>query len=187
MSVSGVSSNFFQSNLTQGAQNKFQQIQSQFQQLGKDLQSGNLSQAQQDFATLTQELPSSQQQTGAATSTSSIAQAFKTLGQDLQSGNLSAAQQDFAAIQQNAQQASGSAPGTSQPSSSRHLTPASRAPVRSRKPLERSAKPCNPAISPPRSKPTPRFSRICSSTCRAPAPARPAPRPPHYAHRAQSA
>lgn len=112
MSVSGVSSsNFFQSNLAQGAQNKFQQIQSQFQQLGKDLQSGNLSQAQQDFATLTQELPSSQQQTGAATSTSSVAQAFKTLGQDLQSGNLSAAQQDFAAIQQNAQQASGSAHG----------------------------------------------------------------------------
>ena len=112
MSVSGVSSsNFFQSNPAQGAQNKFQQIQSQFQQLGKDLQSGNLSQAQQDFATLTQELPSSQQQTGAATSTSSVAQAFKTLGQDLQSGNLSAAQQDFAAIQQNAQQASGSAHG----------------------------------------------------------------------------
>ena len=112
MSVSGVSSsNFFQSNLAQGAQNKFQQIQGQFQQLGKDLQSGNLSQAQQDFATLTQELPSSQQQTGAATSTSSVAQAFKTLGQDLQSGNLSAAQQDFAAIQQNAQQASGSAHG----------------------------------------------------------------------------
>ena len=112
MSVSGVSSsNFFQSNLAQGVQNKFQQIQSQFQQLGKDLQSGNLSQAQQDFATLTQELPSSQQQTGAATSTSSVAQAFKTLGQDLQSGNLSAAQQDFAAIQQNAQQASGSAHG----------------------------------------------------------------------------
>lgn len=109
MSVTGVSSsNFFQSNVAQSAQNKFQQIQSQFQKLGQDLQSGNLAQAQSDFATLTQELPNAQQQTGAATSTNSIAQAFKTLGQDLQSGNLSAAQQDFAAIQQNAQQASGS-------------------------------------------------------------------------------
>jgi protein subunit release factor A len=112
MSVTGVSSsNFFQSNLAQGAQSKLQQIQSQFQQLGQDLQAGNLTQAQSDFATLTQELPASQQQTGAATSTNSVAQAFKTLGQDLQSGNISAAQQDFAAIQQNAQQASGAGHG----------------------------------------------------------------------------
>ncbi len=109
MSVTGISSsNFLQSYLTQSAQTKFQQIQSQFQQLGQDLQAGNLAQAQSDFATLTQELPSAQQQTGAATSTSSIAQALQTLGQDLQSGNLSAAQQDFATIQQDAQQSSGS-------------------------------------------------------------------------------
>ena len=109
MSVTGVSgSNFFQSYFTQSAQNKFQQIQSQFQQLGQDLQSGNLAQAQADFATLTQELPSAQQQSSAATSTSSIAQAFQTLGQDLQAGNLAAAQQDFATIQQDAQQASAS-------------------------------------------------------------------------------
>src|SRR5271170_944903 len=111
MSVTGISSsNLLQSYFTQGAQNKFQQIQSQFQQLGQDLQAGNLAQAQSDFATLTQELPSAQQQTGAATSTStsSVAQAFQALGQDLQSGNLSAAQQDFATIQQDAQQASGS-------------------------------------------------------------------------------
>jgi len=110
MSVTGVSSsNFFQSNIAQGAQNKFQQIQSQFQQLGQDLQSGNLARAQSDFATLTQELPQTQQRSGAAagTSTSAIAQAFQTLGQDLQAGNLSAAQQDFATIQQDAQQASG--------------------------------------------------------------------------------
>jgi len=109
MSVIGISgSNFFQSYFTQSAQTKFQQIQSQFQQLGQDLQSGNLAQAQADFATLTQELPSAQQQSGAATSTGSIAQAFQTLGQDLQAGNLSAAQQDFATIQQDAQQASAS-------------------------------------------------------------------------------
>ncbi len=110
MLVAGVSSsNFFQPSIAQGVQNKFQQIQSQFQRLGQDLQSGNLTQAQSDFATLAQELPQTQPQSGAGagTSTSAIAQAFKTLGQDLQAGNLSAAQQDFATIQQDAQQASG--------------------------------------------------------------------------------
>ncbi len=108
MSVTGISgSNFVQSYFAQAAQNKFQQIQSQFQQLGQDLQSGNLAQAQADFATLSQELPNAQQQSSAATSTNSIAQEFQTLGQDLQAGNLSAAQQDFATIQQDVQQTSG--------------------------------------------------------------------------------
>ena len=121
MSVLGISSsNALQTSFAQGAQNKFQQIQSQFQKVGQDLQSGNLSQAQADFATLTQELPSSLQSAGSTTgsttgSTSApantIAQAFQTLGNDLQSGNLSAAQQEFAAIQQAAQQNSAQAQG----------------------------------------------------------------------------
>jgi outer membrane protein assembly factor BamD (BamD/ComL family) len=103
MSVTSVAtSSLFQPYVTQGVQNKFQQIQSQFQQLGQDLQAGNLTQAQQDFAALQQNLPNAQQQSG--TTTSGIAQAFEALGQDLQSGNLAAAQQDFAAIQQDAQQ-----------------------------------------------------------------------------------
>ena len=110
MSIAGISaSNLFQSNFAQAAQDRFQQIQSQFKQLGQDLQSGNLTEAQADFATLAKELPQtqppsqSQSATGASTTTSAIAQAFKALGQDLQAGNLSAAQQDFTAIQQNAQ------------------------------------------------------------------------------------
>lgn len=74
--------------------NQFQQIQRDFQQLGQDLQSGNLSQAQQDYATLTSALPSNQQQN----SNSLIAQAFEQLGQALQSGDLATIQQD---IQQN--------------------------------------------------------------------------------------
>ena len=59
MSIAGIasSSNVFQSTIAQQTQNRFQQIQSQFQKLGQDLQSGNLTQAQSDFATLTQELP----------------------------------------------------------------------------------------------------------------------------------
>jgi hypothetical protein len=119
MSVSGVSSTDpLQNSLAQGAQIKFQQIQSQFQKVGQDLQSGNLAQAQSDFATLTQGLPNSQQSTAAATtaaapttSTNTLAKAFQTLGQDLQAGNLSAAQADFATIQQDAQQTSGQAQG----------------------------------------------------------------------------
>jgi hypothetical protein len=105
MSIAGISaSNLFQSNFAQAAQDRFQQIQSQFKQLGQDLQSGNLTEAQADFAALAKELPQTQPQsesaTGASTTTSAIAQAFKALAQDLQAGNLSAAQQDFAAIQQ---------------------------------------------------------------------------------------
>ena len=115
MSISGVSSsNVFQASVAQGAQTKFQQIQSQFQKVGQDLQSGNLTQAQADFATLSQELPSSQQ-AGAATTTgptNTLAKAFKALGQDLQAGNLAASQTDFATIQQDAQQqSSGQAQG----------------------------------------------------------------------------
>ena len=108
MLVTGVSSsNFFQPTVVQGVQNKFQQIQSEFQQLGQDLQSGNLSQAQVDFAALTKDLPTAQPPSaGGSTTTNAIAQAFQTLGQDLQAGNLSAAQQDFAAILQGAQQKS---------------------------------------------------------------------------------
>jgi hypothetical protein len=112
MLVTGVSSsNFFQPTVAQGVQNKFQQIQSQFQQLGVDLQSGNLSQAQVDFAALTKDLPTAQPPSaGGSGTTNAIAQAFKTLGQDLQAGNLSAAQQDFAAIQKSEQQRSNQHP-----------------------------------------------------------------------------
>src|ERR1700720_440869 len=110
MSVSGISSSDpLQTSVAQGAQNKFQQIQTQFQKIGQDLQSGNLTQAQADFTTLSQQLPSSQQ---AANSTSAgppstLAKAFQTLGQDLKAGNLAASQADFATIQQDAQQQNG--------------------------------------------------------------------------------
>lgn len=114
MSISGVSSDVFQASVAQGAQNKFQQIQSQFQKVGQDLQSGNLTQAQADFATLSQELPSAQQAGGSTTTgpISILAKAFQALGQDLKAGNLAASQADFATIQQDAQQqSSGQAQG----------------------------------------------------------------------------
>ena len=57
MSVAGISSsNLFDFN-SQSVQNRKQQFQQEFQQLGQDLQSGNLSAAQTDFTTLQQSGP----------------------------------------------------------------------------------------------------------------------------------
>jgi outer membrane protein assembly factor BamD (BamD/ComL family) len=100
MSVSGISSTSLYN--TQSTQNNLQQIQQTFQQLGQDLQSGNLSAAQSDFATLQKLVPQSSS-TSSSQSNSPIAQAFSQLAKDLQSGNLSAAQQDYTTIQQDFQ------------------------------------------------------------------------------------
>jgi outer membrane protein assembly factor BamD (BamD/ComL family) len=89
MSTSGVTSMFSQ----------LQQFQQEFQQLGQDLQSGNLSAAQSDFVTLQKDPPHAGS-TSTSQSSSPIAQAFSQLSQDLQSGNLAAAQQDYSTIQQ---------------------------------------------------------------------------------------
>ena len=100
MSVAGISSNSI-SSLGQ-YQNQFQKVRQEFQQLGQDLQAGDLSAAQTDFTTL-------QQLTGQKSSTSqsgnSISSALSQLGQDLQAGNLTAAQQDFSTITQDIQNA----------------------------------------------------------------------------------
>ncbi|HUA16944.1 MAG TPA: hypothetical protein VMG31_16745 [Verrucomicrobiae bacterium] len=104
MSVSGLSG-IFTSNLfnqIQNTQSQRQQFQQEFQQLGQDLTSGNLSAAQADFAALQQLAP----QSNSSTQTQSgnpIAQEFQQLSQDLQSGNLPAAQQDYTTIQQDVQ------------------------------------------------------------------------------------
>jgi outer membrane protein assembly factor BamD (BamD/ComL family) len=102
MSVSGILSSILLPNDFSKVQSRGQQFKQQFQQLGQDLQSGNLSAAQADFAALR---PSSAQTTAASSSqsTSPIAQAFQQLSTDLQSGNVSAAQKDFAALQQDFQ------------------------------------------------------------------------------------
>jgi hypothetical protein len=102
MSVAGILGSSLFNFITQCVQSKGQQFKQEFQQLGLDLQSGNLSAAQVDLASL--------QPTGPqATSTSSlqnndpIGLDFKQLSQDLQSGNISAAQQEYAKIQQDFQ------------------------------------------------------------------------------------
>ena len=86
-----------------------QQIKQGFQLLGQDLQSGNLSQAQSDFASLQQLIPGGQQNTllaptsSGAQSGNPLATAVSQLAQDLKSGNLSAAQQAYASLQQDLQ------------------------------------------------------------------------------------
>lgn len=102
MSVSGISSSSLFDYNTQDVQNTQQQIHQEFQQLGQDLQSGNLSAAQADFADL-QSLTPQSNSSSASQSSNPLAQAFSQLSQDLQSGNLSAAQQDYATIQQDLQ------------------------------------------------------------------------------------
>ena len=98
MSISGISSSMYNSNI----QSQFEQFQQAFQQLGKDLNSGNLSSAQADFVTLQQDMPQANS-TSTSQSNNPIAQAFSQLSKDLQSGNLSAAQQDYSTIQQDFQ------------------------------------------------------------------------------------
>ena len=110
MSIAGLASaalfsllNNAQNTQNKNAQGAFQQIQNEFQQLVQDLQAGNLSQAQQDYATLSHNFPQVSQ-TGGATSSNPIAQALSALSQDLQSGNLTAAQQDYSTVRQDIQQ-----------------------------------------------------------------------------------
>jgi len=109
MSVAGLASNFLAAFNPLAAQNRFKQIQQDFQQLGQDLQSGNLRQAQSDLSTLQQLLPGQQQTTPTTSATfgsqsnNPISQAAAQLSSDLKAGNLSAAQSDFTALQQNLQ------------------------------------------------------------------------------------
>ncbi|MFY9841730.1 MAG: hypothetical protein WA718_06140 [Terriglobales bacterium] len=108
MSISGIFSHINNSQQI-AASNPAQQ----FQQLGQALQTGNLSAAQSDFASLQAAFSAPATTTGSATSSASsdtavsssttsspVNQAFNQLASDLQSGNLSAAQKDFSTVQQ---------------------------------------------------------------------------------------
>lgn len=82
MSIAGIlASNLFSGavNSFQGSRSaapKFEQIKEQFQQLGQDLQAGNLAQAQTDYATLSKEFPGANQAgTPAAATTAATAAA----------------------------------------------------------------------------------------------------------------
>jgi hypothetical protein len=99
MSVAGISTaSLYPANNSNAPHNNIR-FRDDVRQLGQDLQSGNLSAAQQDFATLQQDGPS-----GSSSPTHSnnpVAQAFNQLSVDLQSGNLSGAQQAYSNVEQN--------------------------------------------------------------------------------------
>jgi hypothetical protein len=93
MSIAAISSNFLLNSLSP-KQTSLQQFRQEFQQLGQDLQAGNLTAAKADYA----QLQKTQGDTSASQSSSSVSQIFGQLGHDLQSGNLSGAQDDFTEI-----------------------------------------------------------------------------------------
>jgi len=102
MSVSGIFSSSFSNNQVSS---QYQLTNSEFQQLGQDLATGNLSSAQSDFAVLQQAFmqpagAASTSSAPAASSSNPLAQAFQQLSSDLKSGNLTAAQKDYSTIQQ---------------------------------------------------------------------------------------
>jgi hypothetical protein len=103
MSVAGILGSSLFNFLTQSVQSKGQQFKQEFQQLGLDLQSGNLSAAQVDLASLQPTGSQANSTTSSLQNNDPIGLDFKQLSQDLQSGNVSAAQQDYAKIQQDFQ------------------------------------------------------------------------------------
>jgi hypothetical protein len=102
MSVSGILSSAVFSLGAHLLQNRTQKMHSEFQQLGQDLQSGNLQAAQADFATLQQLQPQSSSKPSTP-GTTTITQDFSQLAADLKAGNLTAAQKDFTTLQKDLQ------------------------------------------------------------------------------------
>ena len=100
MSIAGILSSSLFSSHAQSIHDRMQQFRQDFQKLGQDLQTGNLTGAQADFAALQKDGPQSPSSTQ---NSNPIAQAFQQLSSDLQSGNLSAAQQDYSNLQQDFQ------------------------------------------------------------------------------------
>src|SRR3974390_607296 len=102
ISVPGITSSLFQLLDPASLQSNSHSFKKEFQQLGQDLQSGNLAQAQANFAAL--QPPTPPVSSSSQSSSNSLASAFSQLSNDLQSGNLSAAQQDYSNIQTDLQQ-----------------------------------------------------------------------------------
>ena len=100
MSVTGILSSAAFGVGAQIFQSRMSQMKTEFQQLGQDLKSGNLSAAQSDFAALQQLRP---QASSSTQSNDTITQDFNQLSTDLKAGNTTAAQQDFAKLQQDFQ------------------------------------------------------------------------------------
>ena len=140
MSISGILSNSLVSQNSQNWQARAQKVHTEFQQVGQDLQAGNLSKAQSDFKLLSKNLPGGLQinqslsqaysalrwsrhshrypEVGSQGATpytdSTLSQMFGSLGSALQAGNLSAAQAAYSTLQQDLEQLGWTAATTSQ-------------------------------------------------------------------------
>ena len=114
-SIGMLGTSALESLFSRGAKNSTDKFKQAFQQLGQDLQSGNIQQAETDLATLepgfnpnqpassTSSTSASSSTTTSSTSASSsgtVSQGFNQIAQDLQSGNLTAAQSDYTNLQQ---------------------------------------------------------------------------------------
>lgn len=102
MSIAGILSSAVFSIGSQLLHSRKQQVQHEFQQLGTDLQSGNLTAAQADLAALQKMRPQPPASSSAPRS-NPITQDFNQLAADLKAGNTTAAQQDFTKLQQDFQ------------------------------------------------------------------------------------
>jgi hypothetical protein len=97
MSTAAVSS----SSLFEQLQSYFQSRQSDLQQLGQDLQNGDLTDAQQEYSALQTLGQSGPFANGDVFRSSGREQDFNAIGQALQSGNVSEAQQAFEQLESN--------------------------------------------------------------------------------------
>jgi hypothetical protein len=106
MSIAGIFGSSALSLLSPSTQTPLQKTKQEFQQLGQDLKSGNLSAAQSDITALQQNVA---QQSASASTTATISasqtgsvisQDFAKLSTDLKSGNLTAAQADYTSLVQ---------------------------------------------------------------------------------------
>jgi hypothetical protein len=127
MSTSAITSNLLSSEL--GSSSTANQFATDLNQLAKDLQSGNLSAAQEDYVTLTQDLADASTASSATTSASGITVSLLSdiagnssslgtftselnqLGTDLNDGDLSSAQQGMLQLDSTALNAASSATG----------------------------------------------------------------------------
>ncbi len=103
-SIAMLGASALESMVSNSSQTRFQKFKQEFQQLGQDLQSGNVSKAQSDLALLD---PSAASGSSSSVRPGLVSQGFSQLAQDLQSGNLTAAQSDYATLQQDLQQRAG--------------------------------------------------------------------------------
>jgi hypothetical protein len=119
MSVSSISNNL--AHFLPTSQNlPSKQFQQEFQQLGQDLQSGDLSGAQAIYT----QLPKPGHGQSSSQSGTPIEQEFGNLGQALQSGNLTAAQQDYTQIQHRIESRFDQGNPTAQPIEAQPASPA---------------------------------------------------------------